>query len=82
MQLFIIKTNLGYYSGQLPEQYPIFLGRCYQNSGIDKINWSDRKNASEVSKRSLAGIINSIACVLSDNLENIEYINIEINENK
>ncbi len=81
MKLFKVKTNLGYYSGQLPEQYPIQNGRGYQSSGIDKIYWSDKNNASEVSKRSLAGIINSIACVLNEGFENIKFINIEINEN-
>ena len=78
MLLFNIKTNLGYYSGQSPEQYPVKLGSGYQNDGLNKIVWSNKRNAEEITTRGLSGIVGVLAHVTKENFEYIKFINIEM----
>jgi len=80
MKLYQIKTNLGYYIGQSSDVYPIQLGCGYQNNGLNIIEFGNKDDATEFTKRALGNVITSICNIINENLENIKFINIEINE--
>ena len=78
MQLYKIKTNLGYYIGQSSDVYPIQLGCGYQNGSLNKIEFGTKEKAITFTKRALGNVITSICNIIAEKLEDIQYLNIEI----
>jgi len=77
LKLYKIKTNLGYYIGQSFDVYPVNLGSGYQNAGLNKITFGSEKKAFEFTKRSLGNVVTSICNIVNEDLEDIQFINIE-----